>query len=231
MADYTLFYWPIPFRGQFIRSVLAHVGASWTEADTTDLVHLKSSDPAQQAVPFMGPPVLTDHAAGTSLAQTQAILTYLGGKHGLIPDDLLQAALTHKVIADANDVLYEMTLHNGAQMWTATSWTAFQPRLERWMAIFEALGSENDLSAEKGFILGTEAPSLADLVTYSLWGVMTAQLSPLRSVLDRAAPSISGLVDRIGALPAQKALWHQSQEQYGDAWCGGQIEASLRAVI
>ena len=61
MTDYTLFYWPLPFRGQFVRSVLAHVGASWTEATIEDLSTLKDADPTRQLVPHMGPPVLTDH--------------------------------------------------------------------------------------------------------------------------------------------------------------------------
>jgi glutathione S-transferase len=230
MADFTLYYWPIPFRGQFIRSALAHIGTSWAEADVENLVQLKNSEPSEQTVPFMGPPVLVDHSTNQSLAQTQAILAYLGGKYGLIPRDLVKTALTHKVIADANDVLYEMTLHNGAQMWTQSSWDAFRPRLERWMAIFEALGAQHGLSAEKGYILGTELPGIADLVTYSLWGIMTAQLPSLRPILDRSAPSIAGLSDRIGNLAGQEELWRRSKQEYGDAWCGGQIEASLRAV-
>ena len=184
MSDYTLYYWPLPFRGQFVRSVLAHVGASWTEADVSDLLDLKKLEPSKQLVPFMGPPVLIDHAADLSLAQTQAILAYLGEKHGLIPPDPALAALTHKVIADANDVLSEMTLHNGAQMWTQPLWDSFRPRLGRWMAMFEALGARYSLSADKGHILGTSAPSLADLVTHSLWGVMTSKLSALRPILD-----------------------------------------------
>lgn len=231
MADYSLYYWQIPFRGQFIRTVLAHVGASWTEAEVADLIELKNAEPSQQTVPFMGPPVLIDHTANISLAQTQAILAYLGGKYGLIPEDAAKAALTHKVIADANDVLYEMTLHNGAQMWRQSSWDAFRPRLEHWMRIFEAQGTRYCLSDEHGFILGTEKPSLADLVTYGLWGVMTTQLPSLRPVLDHAAPAIAGLSHRIGHLPEQRKLWDESREVYGDAWCGGQIEASLRAVI
>ncbi len=231
MANYTLYYWQIPFRGQFIRSVLAHVGASWMEADVADLVKLKNTQPSEQTVPFMGPPVLVDSSANRSLAQTQAILAYLGVKYDLLPQDPMKAALTHKVIADANDVLYEMTLYNGAQMWTQSSWDAFRPRLERWMEIFEALGCQHGLSGGRGFILGTETASLADLVTFSLWGVMTSQLPSIRPILDRTAPSIAGLSDRIGDLTNQRELWRQSREAYGDAWCGGQIEASLRAVI
>ncbi len=30
MSDYDLYYWAIPFRGQFVRAVLAYAGKSWT---------------------------------------------------------------------------------------------------------------------------------------------------------------------------------------------------------
>ena len=62
MPDYTLHYWPIPFRGQFIRAVLAHVHATWDEADTEEILRLMETPPADQPVPHVGPPVLTDHS-------------------------------------------------------------------------------------------------------------------------------------------------------------------------
>ncbi len=231
MADYTLYYWPIPFRGQFVRAVLVHVHASWDEANIDDLIALKDEAPVEQFVPHMGPPVLTDHAADLSLAQTQAILTYLGGKHGLIPEDSYRDALTDKIIADANDVLYEMTLYNGAQMWTQASWDAFRPRLGRWMGIFEETGRRHGLTAQAGYLLGSEAPGLADLTAHILWGTMTAKLPALRPLLEATAPAIAGLSDRIAALPEQQELRTRSDAAYGDHWCGGQIEASLRAVL
>ena len=231
MTDYTLYYWPVPFRGQFVRSVLAHVGAAWAEASIDDLIALKDDEPARQPVPHMGPPVLTDHSANLSLAQTQAILTYLGDKYALIPSDAARAAVTAKLIADANDVLCEMTLNNGAQMWTNAKWDAFRPRLARWMAIFEAHGRQHGLTNDAGHVLGTEAPGLADLVTHILWGVMTAKLPALRPLLDASAPAVAALSNRIGALPAQRELRARSDAEYGDEWCSGQIEVSLRAVI
>ena len=230
MADYTLYYWPMPFRGQFIRSVLAHVGASWDEADIDALLAQKNAPPADQLVPHMGPPVLTDHAAGVSMAQTPAILAYLGRKYELIPDDPAPAALTIKIIDDANDVLYEATLHNGAQMWTQEAWGAFVPRLERWMTIFEVTGRHHGLTADAGYMLGTASPSLADLVTATLWNTMTAKLPSLRPLLDETAPAIAGLCNRIAALPEQEDLLRRSDVMFGDDWCSGQIEASLRAV-
>ncbi len=231
MSDYTLYYWPLPFRGQFVRSVLAHVGPSWTGAGVDGLLAVKGAAPGDQPVPHMGPPVLIDHAAEVALAQTPAILGYLGRKHGLMPADPVRAALTDKLIADANDVLYEMTLHNGAQMWTPAGWDAYRPRLGRWMAIFEAHGRRQGLSVDGGHILGGDAPGLADLVVYSLWGVMTAKLPSLRPLFEETAPATAALSDRIAALPDQADLRARSDAAYGDEWCSGQIEASLRAVL
>ena len=77
-----------------------------------DLIDLMGAEPSTQLIPHMGAPVLTDHSKDLSLAQTQAILIYLGGKYDLVPTDPERAALTAKIIADANDVLCEMTLHN-----------------------------------------------------------------------------------------------------------------------
>ncbi|AKI03158.1 Glutathione S-transferase, C-terminal domain [Hoeflea sp. IMCC20628] len=231
MADYTLYYWPIPFRGQFVRAVLSYVGASWQEAGFDETASQSALEPSAQLIPHMGPPVLTDHSCNFHISQMPAILAYLGEKHGLMPGNPEHTALTHKVIADANDVLYEMTRHNGAQMWTDASWKQFQPRLCRWMDIFEDTGRRNGLTAGSGFMLGAEAPTLADLVTAILWGTMTAKLAPLRALLDRQAPAMAGLTDRVAALPSLVDLRDRSDALYGDAWCGGQIEASLRAVL
>jgi glutathione S-transferase len=160
-----------------------------------------------------------------------AILAYLGRKHGLLPGDPARDALTDKIVADANDVLYEMTLHNGAQMWTQENWKAYRPRLVRWMEIFEETGRRHGLTVGAGHHLGTAKPGVADLTTYVLWGVMTAKLPPLRPLLEETAPAIASLSDRIAALPEQADLRTKSDEQYGDEWCSGQIEASLRAVL
>ena len=134
-------------------------------------------------------------------------------------------------VADANDVLYEMTRYNGAQMWTVETWAEYQPRLNRWMKIFEETGQRHGLHADKGCLLGTEAPGIADLATYALWGTMIAKLPPLEQRLLEQAPGIAGLCQRMGALPAQQDLRQRSDEAYGEEWCSGHIEASLRAVL
>lgn len=231
MADYTLYYWPVQFRGQFVRAVLAFVGSSWDEAGFDETLAQRAAEPNAQLVPHMGPPVLTDHSRDIHISQMPAILTYLGEKHAVLSDDLVLKAMNHKIVGDANDVLYEMTRHNGAQAWTEAAWREYLPRLGRWMEIFEETGRRHGLTARSGYILGTETPCLADLVTATLWGTMTAKIAPLRPMLESHAPAITDLSDRIAAHPSQTELRSRSDASFGNVWCGGEIEASLRAVV
>lgn len=231
MSDYTLHYWPIPFRGQFIRWVLAHAGASFDDMSPDAVHELRSLPVGDQPVPLMAPPVLSDHASGITLAQLQAILIYLGGKHGLIPEDAHHAALIHKVVCDANDVLDEVTRNGGKQMWTPGEWETFaDDRLPRWMAIFEETGTRFGLE-KTGHLLGTQAPSLADLVTGALWFTMTDKLPQIGDLLQETAPGISGLSYRMAHMPAIADLRARTDADYGDLYCGGQIEQSLRGAL
>lgn len=45
MPVYTLYYWSAPFRGQFVRAVLAFAGKGWTEAGD-DVIHRPDGRPA-----------------------------------------------------------------------------------------------------------------------------------------------------------------------------------------
>ena len=231
MTDYTLYYWPVPFRGQFVRAVLAHAGATWNELSFEETNAERRKSPSDQSVPHMGPPVLIDHANQFAVSQTAAILLYLGRKHELLPSDPEREAMTVKIIADADDVLYEMTRYNGAQMWTTEEWQAYLPRLKRWLKIFEQIGVRHGLTVGSGTLLGTDAPGIADLTASILWGTMVDKFPTLRPLLDDTAPALAALCDRIAALPEQEKLRSKSDADYGDAWCAGQIEASLRAVL
>ena len=50
MSDHTLYYGPVPFRGQFVRAVL-------DASATSDMMGAQVKD---LPVPFMGPPMLID---------------------------------------------------------------------------------------------------------------------------------------------------------------------------
>ena len=212
--DYTLCYWPVPFRGQFIRAILAYAGKSWTE--TEDVAGLTYANPGKQPIPFMGPPMLTDEKTGFTVSQMPAIALYLGETLKLIPDSPQKRAMTVKIVNDANDVIDEVTQQGGREMWTKETWTEFQPRLKRWMAIFEAnpfLGQEKETG-------------VAEIVTATLWSTMRERFPGIGETLDKEAPKTAALCRDIWKNPALIKL----SKQYGDSYCGGEIGASLAKV-
>jgi glutathione S-transferase len=231
MSDYELYYWSAPFRGQFVRAVLAWAGRSWTEAGDEAISELMSGAVKNMPVPFMGPPLLIDNNARFAIAEMPAIILYLGETLGLIPDDAEQRAITLKIVCDANDVLDEMTLDGGRLMWTAKSWHDFVPRLKKWMSLWEETGRRNGLTTSRGFLLGGDAPGIADIVTATLWSTMTDRFQPIAAILEETAPLTAGLTRRVADLPPLAKLAARAREDYGDAWCGGQIEDSLRNVL
>ena len=231
MSDYTLYYWSAPFRGQFVRAVLAFAGKTWTEAGDEAIGELMRGPVEKTPVPFMGPPLLVDHAADFAIAQTTAIILYLGETLDLLPATPAARALTIKVVHDAVDVIDEMTLDGGRQMWTPERWAEFVPRLRKWMSFWEETGRRHGLAAEAGFLLGGETPGIADVVTAVLWSTMTERFPTIGAILEKTAPMTAALVRRVADLPPLKALADKAREDYGDTWCGGQIEASLRKVL
>ncbi|WP_395394890.1 glutathione S-transferase [Novosphingobium sp. BL-8A] len=230
MADYDLYYWPVPFRGQFIRAILAYTGKAWIEHDSGEIGDIMGKAPADQPVPFMGPPVLIDTASGFAIAEMPAIALYLGEALNLLPASPEGRALSLKMVNDANDVIDEITLDGGREMWTDEKWEEFVPRLKRWMEIWEATGITHGLEKQHGTMLGTEAPGVADIVTAVLWSTMADRFGKIAALLDDTAPRVAALVNRMQAISALTKLAADSRRDYGDAYCGGEIEKSLRKV-
>ncbi|MBS0275996.1 MAG: glutathione S-transferase [Proteobacteria bacterium] len=231
MSDYELYYWSVPFRGQFVRAVLAFAGKHWTEAGDDAITKLMEDPVKKMPVPFMGPPLLVDKRADVAIAQMPAIILYLGETLSLLPDSPALRAMTLKIVCDANDVIDEMTIQGGMQMWTGKRWKAFVPRLKKWMSFWEETGRRHGLKKGSGFLLGGDAPGIADVITATLWGTMTDRFPKIETLLKTSAPMTAALTKRIAALPPLKKLAMQAEDDYGDAWCGGQIEKSLRKVL
>jgi glutathione S-transferase len=231
MADYDLYYWSVPFRGQFVRAVLAYAGKSWTESDSGKIWKLVSGPVKKMPVAFKGPPMLVDKKAKTAIAQMPAIILYLGETLDLLPATPALRAMTIKIANDANDVIDEITLNGAMKMWTEKSWKEFQPRLKKWMEIWEETGRRHGLKAHSGFLLGGKKPGIADVVTATLWSTMTDRFPKLGTMLKKNAPMTAALAERVSVLPALKKLAAKAEEDYGDAYCGGFIEKSLRKVL
>jgi glutathione S-transferase len=231
MADYKLYYWSVPFRGQFVRAVLAYAGKTWTEGGDAAIGKLMEGSVKKMPVPFMGPPVLIDNKADFAISQMPAVILYLGETLDLLPADPGLRALTIKIVNDANDVIDEITQDGGREMWTKKKWEKFVPRLKKWMSFWEETGRRRGLKANAGFLLGGNAPGIADVATATLWSTMTDRFPAVGEILEEAAPMTAALTRRISALPPLAKLAAKARKDYGDAYCGGQIEASLRKVL
>jgi glutathione S-transferase len=231
MSDYDFFYWSVPFRGQFVRAILSYAGKSWTEMGDAAILDLMEGTVADMPVPFMGPPILIDRKADFAIAQMPAIILYLAETLDLLPATAPLRALSMKIVNDANDVIDEITLDGGREMWTRERWDDFVPRLTKWMSFWEETGRRLGLEADAGFLLGGDAPGIADIVTATLWSTMVDRFVVIEAILEETAPMTLALTRRIAELPPMAKLATTAREKYGDAYCGGQIEASLRKVL
>jgi glutathione S-transferase len=230
MSDYKLYYWSVPFRGQFVRAVLAFAGKTWTECGDDAISKLMEGPVKKMPVPFMGPPLLVDKKADFAIAQMPAIVLYLGETLNLLPAAPTLRALTIKIVNDANDVIDELTLDGGREMWTRKKWEEFVPRLKKWMSLWEEIGRHHGLKPDSGFLLGGEVPGIADVVTATLWSTMADRFPEIGTILEETAPMTAELTRRVAGLPGLVKLAARACRDYGDAYCGGQIEASLRKV-
>ena len=231
MSDYDLYYWSVPFRGQFVRAVLAYAGKSWTEGGDAAISDLMGGPVERMPVPFMGPPLLVDRKAEFAISEMPAIILYLGETLDLLPKSVALRAMTMKIVCDANDVIDDITLDGGREMWTDKSWQSFVPRLRKWMSVWEETGRRHALGTNSGYLLGEEKPGIADIVTATLWSTMADRFGTVGAIIEESAPKIAALTQRVSSLPALAKLAVKAREDYGDAYCGGQIEASLRKVL
>lgn len=231
MAHYELLYWPVPFRGQFVRAVLAFAGESWTERDSGSISQLMEGAVADMPVPFMGPPVLIDTDSGFAVSQMPAIVLYLGETLDLLPATAELRAMTMKVVHDANDVIDELTLDGGRDLWTEERWQKAVPRLRKWMTLWEELGQRSGLTEDEGHLLGGPAPGIVDIVTATLWITIAERFNRIEALLAESAPRTLALSRRVAELPALARLRDQTRRDYGDAYAGGQIGASMAAIL
>ncbi|HEU6441108.1 MAG TPA: glutathione S-transferase [Microvirga sp.] len=107
---YELYYWPtIQGRGEFVRLALEEAGADYIDAARESegvAVMMRMMDHAEH--PPFAPPFLKD--GETIVAQTAAILLYLGARHDLAPKDPAGGLWTHQIqltiadfVAEAHD--------------------------------------------------------------------------------------------------------------------------------
>lgn len=230
--SYKLYYWPAPFRGNFIRFLLEEAGEEYEEASVKEISELYSLSVDDQPLPMMAPPFIHDLDRDVFLSQMPGIVMYLSEKLDFLPQDSYKTALCNKLVLDSNDVLIEITNYNGSVMWERESWRQFRDkRLKRWLEIFEQTGRKFGLTAESGYMLGGDQISTADIVTYALWGTMIRCLPQLSADCREHAPYVFGLCQRIESRTNINQLVKNQENDYGKLYCGGQIEKSIRSML
>ena len=223
--EFQLFYWPIPFRGCFVSYLFAYRDVPLLDdSDFEEIEALMSRDPAEQDIPFMGPPVIRDIEKNRNLSQMPAIVLYVSHKLDLMPEEPFDQAMCMKILMDCNDLLMEICRYNGSTMWEREEWHQFRTqRLPRWMQIFEE-------SLKRDFI-GKDLVSFADIGVFALFGNMIRCLPELEADLLSHAPGIHALCQGIGAEPSLARYVADQELKYGKLYCGGQIEKSIRRML
>lgn len=222
---FTLTYWPIAFRACFISHMLAYRDIPFAiEDDPETIEDLMSRPPSAQDIPFIGPPVLRDDATNCTLSQMPAIALYLAPILELMPAAPADRAMALKVLMDCNDLLMEICRYNGTSMWEREAWIEFRgTRLPRWLAIFEQ-------AVVRGHI-GRDPLHFADIGVFALFGPLMRCLPALEPDVQRHAPKLHAHCGRIGAHRPLAAYITAEQTTYGDTYCAGQIEQSIRTML
>lgn len=242
---YTVYYWPMPGRGIFVRSIFAHANVPYRDAPVEEILKIKNAPFAEQGVPLRAPPFLIDHSVGADVAtisQTCACCHYVANKLYLMPTDPVKQSLALKVNCDCNDVCAEMWLANGAikkdgewVMWQQRHWDEFRAgAFVNWLKMFEAMAIKFGCTRESGWLLGTAEATLADLSVWALWATIARCIPALSKPIHEHAPTVMALCDRLegnSTSSGLRALKEQDEKAHGQLWMGGMIEKSLREVV
>ncbi len=229
---YHFYYWPIPFRGNFVRNLFAYTNTPYTETSSfEEIVEFFKQPVADQSCPFMGPPLLEDREHNLAISQMSAIVFYLGEQLGLMPNELASKAITIKVLNDCTDLLAEITRSNGAHMWNQEDWDEFvATRFIRWLEIFEQTAVKNGATGNRYFF-ASETAGVADLALHALFATMERCLPELSPILRQNAPLVMSVCDRISQNSRIQKLVEKQTAEHGNLYCGGEIEKSIRSVL
>lgn len=206
---YELYYWPgIQGRGEFVRLALEAADAAYVDVCRTPggMARMQSLLAGEgTALPPFAPPFLRD--GSLVLAQTSAILFYLGPRLGLAPDaedarlavhqiqltiaDAVQEAHdTHHPIAAA---LYFEDQRDEARRRAADFRDA---RLPKYLGWFERILA----AAPDGHLVG-DVPTYADLSLFQLVAGLRYAFPIATARALQATPRVASLVETVAAMP------------------------------
>lgn len=213
--EYKFYYWDAPFRGNFVEYILVDLNALYSRRNASEIYPNKKME---INFPGMAPPYLLDLKTEVYYSQMPAIIMHLSRKNGLI-QKVEDEYLTLKIIADCHDILTEITNFYGLEMWTKESWEEFRDdRLSEWLELLESYYER-------------ELPRLSKLICAALIGPMVFSFPKLKSLVEKRAPKLFSSTVSIESEDGIGELLQGQRDKWGRAYCGGEIEKSLRDVI
>ncbi|CAN5284937.1 glutathione S-transferase [soil metagenome] len=208
---YELYYWPtIQGRGEFVRLALEAAGASYLDVARGDeavgqgvAAMMEFMEASEVVCPPFAPPFLVD--GKVILAQTAAILLYLGPRLGLVSKNEARRLWTHQLqltiadmVAEVHDTHHPIasSLYYADQKPEAAQRARDfrQSRLPKYLAWFESVLMRNPKGATN---LVGQRLSYADLSLFQLVdGLLYAFPKSTRRALKKA-PMVAALHDRV----------------------------------
>jgi glutathione S-transferase len=213
---YELYYWPgIQGRGEFVRLALEDAGADYVDialqpedqGGGVPALMRVLDDPAIDRPPF-APPFLK--AGRQWIAQTAAILLFLGGRLGLAPRDAAGRLWTHQLQLTIADLVVEVhdthhplgpTLYYEQQRAAAKRRTRefISQRLPKYLGYFERVRARN---AARGPGLVGERISYVDLSLAQIVAGLRYAFPASSADALADCPRVVELHDRVFARPA-----------------------------
>lgn len=215
-ATYELYYWPgIQGRGELVRLALEEGGARYVDVARTpkakgggaEAIFRALRGDLGGALPF-APPIL--RAGDVVLAQTAAILQFLGPRLGLVPDDEASRLEVHQHQLTLSDLVFEVhethhpiaaSLYFEDQKAAAKKRAAGfrKERLTKFLRYFERV-LERNVAGRHRWLVGKERT----YVDLSLFQVLEGLAYAFPRAFERLAPEIPRLMElhlRVASLP------------------------------
>ena len=214
---YELWYWPgIPGRGEFVRLSLEAGGIAYVDQAFENPDSLGDDIAGRVPEPF-APPYLV--AGDLVIAQVANILLFLGGEHGLAPKDKAGRHFAHQVELTITDMVAEAhDTHHPVEL--MSYYKDQKPEAKRRAADFRANRIpkycgwfERALERSSGDWLTGDAWSYADLSLFQLIEGLRYAFPKRMAALEDDWPKLTGLRDRVAALPELKAYLASDRRQ------------------
>lgn len=212
LQPFKLYYFDIAGRGEPIRLACAYGNVPFEDIRTTreEFAAMKESG----KLPFGQLPVV-ELADGKVLAQTVAIMRFVGKQSGLYPPDPVQAAVVDSLLDQDNDMFAGLGVTMaGARVGFANLDPDYRAQvrkalndevLPRHLQYFENFLAKST----SGWLAGGEEPSIADflLVPRFKFLVTPGLLDGISTELLEPFPLVKALITKFYDLPAIKAYY------------------------